>query len=100
MSVIDTLSYVANIIFVTWGVVEMMNNRKERHEKSNAFNSYHEIAKRFASSLKNRHEREQAENLAILLKTEARTLMGRITDTVGGKERKIFFKGGKKKINL
>lgn len=95
----DVFSYTANIVFVTWGIVAALKDRKYKREQANLFNAAYEMANKLSHSLDDAHSKAQGENIASFLKATTRNLMNRKFDKVSGESNNFFFRFLERKSN-
>jgi len=86
----ETISYVANIIFVTWGIAAIINESRGKKYEANYFSAAYEMAEGLAVSLTGKSTKAQAENLVSFLKAAARNRTNRKFDIVGEEIRNPF----------
>ncbi len=78
MNPTEIISLIANIVFVTWGVAQLVFGKRAERDKANYLNAAYEMAKRLAQSLGGEHARRgQAEDIASLLKSATLSSMDR-----------------------
>lgn len=86
----EIISYIANIVFITWGIVSMFKERERKKEQANLFNAAYDMSERLANSLKDAHVKLQAEDVSSFLRAATRNLMNRKYDGVGGESYSIW----------
>ena len=82
--VLQTISSIANVVFITWGLVSILQGRKHNRELANLFNSEYKTTKTLTDSIKDVHTKIQIQHLAEFLKAATRNLTNRRYDEVGG----------------
>lgn len=92
LKTLELISYVANVVFITWEVATFWSGRGKNRDDANFFNAAYEMAVRLAGSLKEQHAREQAEDIVSFLKASTRNLMNRKYDTVGGESHNFLIR--------
>jgi len=82
--VLQTISSIANIVFITWGLVSILKDKKHKRELANLFNSEYKTTKTLADSVTDTNVKIQIQHLAEFLKAATRNLTNRRYDEVGG----------------
>lgn len=73
MEIQTIISYGANIVFVTWGLVSLVKDYSRSKETANFFNAVYEMAERLAGSIE--EGKQQAEDIASFLKSATMNFM-------------------------
>lgn len=90
--VLQTISFISNVVFVTWGVVSILQGRKHKRELANLFNSEYKTTQTLADSVKDINIKIQIQHLAEFLKAATRNLTSRRYDEVGGDHHNFFIR--------
>lgn len=83
MTLLDIISYGANIVFVTWGVVDWFAKRRERKDTANYLNAGYDMAEKLSISLGDGNTKGQADNIASFLKSATMNSMGMVRNELG-----------------
>ncbi|OHA84093.1 MAG: hypothetical protein A2937_02765 [Candidatus Yonathbacteria bacterium RIFCSPLOWO2_01_FULL_47_33b] len=81
---LQIVSFVVNVIFITYEFSVFIKERKHKQELANIFNSEYRATRSLATSTKDVNIKLQIEHLAEFLKAVTRNLTGRRYDEVGG----------------
>ena len=68
MSTIDVFSYIANIVFVTWGVIDYLSRKREKKIEANGLIGIYEMAARLSLRLPGFFS-QQAQDIACAIKS-------------------------------
>ena len=85
MSAIDIISYILNIIFVTYGVTSFFEQKKLETVQSNHLNGAYEMAKRLMKDLKG-SDAHRAEDIASSIKSSALSCANQLRDEINSKK--------------
>ena len=97
MTSIEIISYGANIIFVTHGVVSFFNERKRSKEIANYLNGSYEMSIRLSDKLGKSKYSGQANDIASIIKSIAMNFMNKKRNEIDGyKHRQSKIKNLKK----
>lgn len=75
METYEVISYIANIVFITWGIASILKDRRRNKEVANFFNAAYEMANRLVGSLNKKHAKEQAQDIASFLQSATMNFM-------------------------
>ena len=87
---LQTISSIANIVFITWGAAAFLQGRKHNRELANIFNSEYKTTQALANSVK--EVKIQIQHLVEFLKAATRNLTSRRYDEVGGDHHNFFIR--------
>jgi len=99
LNTVDVLSYTANVVFVTWGIVSIWKDQNRNKQLANLFNSAYEMSEKLVESLEDKHLRAHAEDISSFLKSATRNFMNRRFDKVGGESHNFFCRLFERKQN-
>ncbi|MFC1613515.1 hypothetical protein ACFL23_04245 [Patescibacteria group bacterium] len=97
-TIIEILSYTANIVFITWGVVGLFKDSRRNKETANFFNAAYEMSNRLSDSLKVKYAKQQAQDLSSFLLSATMNFMSRRRNEIGKIGEGDSFNKRKKKI--
>ncbi|MBI3888934.1 hypothetical protein HY311_04065 [Candidatus Nomurabacteria bacterium] len=89
---LQIISFITNIVFITWTVTSFFQGRRHKRELSNLFNSEYKTTQALADSAKDSNVKIQIQHLAEFLKAATRNLTGRRYDEVGGDHHNFFMR--------
>jgi len=89
---LQVISFIVNVVFITWGLASVLQNRKHNRELANLFSSEYKATQALADSMTEINVKIQVQHLAEFLKAAARNLTNRRYDEVGGDHHNFFMR--------
>lgn len=96
---LQVISFVTNVVFITWGTTSFFQGRKHNKDLANIFSSEYKATQSLADSTKDINVKIQIQHLAEFLKAATRNLTSRRYDEVGGEHRNFLMRWLENKFN-
>lgn len=89
---LQIISFVINIVFITWNLTSFFQNRKHKKDLANIFSSEYKTSKELADSIKDSNVKLQIYHHSEFLKAITRNLLHRRYDEVGGENHNFLLR--------